>query len=48
MAQPKGKMQKWTAKSDAAADKKAGIKPGSARDNALDKQRGVPTGKKGK
>jgi hypothetical protein len=38
--------RKWTAKSDAAADKKAGIRPGSAKDNALDKQRGVPTGKK--
>jgi hypothetical protein len=34
--------KKWTAKSDAAADKQAGIRPGSARDNALDKKRGVP------
>ena len=34
----------WTAKSDVAADKKAaGIKPGSARDNALDRKRGVST-----
>ena len=33
----------WTLKSDAAADKKAGIKPGSARDNALDRKRGVST-----
>jgi hypothetical protein len=33
----------WTAKSDVTADKKAGIKPGSARDNALDKKRGVST-----
>lgn len=37
----------WTEKSDAAADKKAGIKPGSARDNALDRKRGVPV-RKGK
>jgi len=35
--------KKYTAASDAAADKKAGIKPGSARDNALDKKRGVST-----
>lgn len=34
--------KKWTPAADAAADKKAGIKPGSARDNALDKKRGVP------
>lgn len=33
--------KKWTAKSDAAADKKAGVKPGSAKDKALDKKRGV-------
>jgi hypothetical protein len=32
----------WTEKSDTAADKRAGIKPGSARDNALDRARGVP------
>lgn len=32
----------WTEKADAAADRKAGIKPGSARDNALDRKRGVP------
>jgi hypothetical protein len=38
--------KKWTPFKDAAADKKAGIKPGSAKDNALDKKRGVPTGKK--
>jgi hypothetical protein len=43
MAKPAGK--KWTEASDAAADKKAGIKPGSARDNALDKKRGVPVKK---
>ena len=35
--------KKWTPASDAKADKKAGIKPGSKRDNALDKKRGVPT-----
>jgi hypothetical protein len=34
--------KKWTPASDRAADKKAGVKPGSARDNALDKSRGVP------
>jgi len=34
--------KKWTEKSDAAADRRAGIKPGSARDNALDRKRGVP------
>lgn len=38
----KGKGPKWTPKSDMAADKKAGIKPGSKKDNALDKKRGVP------
>lgn len=31
----------WTAKRDAAADKKAGVKPGSKRDTALDKRRSV-------
>jgi hypothetical protein len=35
--------RKWTEASDAVADKKAGIKPGSAKDNALDKSRGVST-----
>lgn len=35
----------WTVKSDAAADKKAGIKPGSKRDQALDKKRGLPPAK---
>jgi hypothetical protein len=39
--------KKWTAKADAAADRKAGIKEGSKRDNALDRKRGVPV-KKGK
>jgi len=34
--------KKWTEKADALADKRAGIKPGSARDNALDRKRGVP------
>jgi len=43
---PKGG-NKWTEAKDAAADRKAGIKPGSARDNALDKKRGVPV-RKGK
>ena len=33
----------WTLKSDMAADKRAGIKQGSARDNALDRKRGVST-----
>ncbi len=43
-----GRLKKqYTSKSDAAADKKAGIKPGSKRDNALDRKRGVPT-RKGK
>ena len=31
----------WTAKSDMAADRKAGIKEGSKKDLALDKKRGV-------
>lgn len=44
---PPSKGKPWTEKADAAADKKAGIKPGSARDNALDKKRGVPV-RKGK
>lgn len=34
--------KKWTEASDRAADKRAGIKQGSARDNALDRARGVP------
>ena len=38
---------KMTPKMDAMKDKKAGIKPGSKRDNMLDRKRGVPTkGKK--
>jgi hypothetical protein len=32
---------KYTPSSDVRADKKAGIKPGSKRDIALDKSRGV-------
>lgn len=32
---------KWTAKKDATADKKAGIKPGSAKDKKLDAKRGL-------
>jgi hypothetical protein len=35
--------RKWTEAADARADKKAGLKPGSKTDNALDKQRGVST-----
>ena len=31
----------WTAKSDMAADRKAGIREGSKADLALDKKRGV-------
>ena len=42
-AKSSGGSKKWTPSSDAKADKKAGIKPGSKRDNALDKKRGVPT-----
>jgi len=34
--------RKWTEAQDAAADKKAGIKQGSKKDNALDRKRGVP------
>jgi len=42
--------RKWTEAADKLADKKAGIKPGSAKDNALDRKRGVPVraAKKGK
>ncbi len=39
-------MKKWTTASDDAADRKAGIKEGSSRDNALDRKRGVPVKKK--
>jgi len=39
------KAKKWTEAADMAADKKAGIKEGSARDNALDRKRGVPVRK---
>ena len=35
-------MAKFTEKKDKAADKRAGIKEGSARDNALDRKRGLP------
>ncbi len=38
-------MKKITPSMDAKMDKKAGIKPGSAKDNALDKRRGIPVGK---
>jgi len=34
--------KKWTEKSDDAADRKRGIKQGSARDRKLDKERGLP------
>lgn len=37
----------WTAAQDDAADRKAGIREGTKRDNALDRKRGVPV-KKGK
>jgi hypothetical protein len=33
---------KFTEKKDAASDKKAGIKEGSKRDQALDRKRGLP------
>ena len=39
-------MKKMPLAMDAKMDKKAGIKPGSKKDNALDKKRGVPVGKK--
>lgn len=34
--------KRYTDKSDDRADRKAGLKEGSARDKALDKKRGVP------
>lgn len=34
--------RKWTEAADKAADKRAGIKEGSARDVALDRKRGLP------
>jgi hypothetical protein len=40
--------RKWTEAADAAADKRAGIKQGSSKDNALDRARGVPVRKGGK
>lgn len=40
--------KKITAKMDAKMDKAAGIKPGSMRDNAIDRKRGVPVKMKGK
>ena len=39
---PGSKAKKWTEAADKAADKRAGIKQGSAKDNALDRARGVP------
>jgi len=44
---PKGAKKRWTEAADKAADRKAGIREGSAKDNALDKKRGVPI-RKGK
>lgn len=43
-------MAKWTEKKDDAADRRAGIKQGSARDTRLDRARGLPPDvvKKGK
>jgi hypothetical protein len=38
-------MAKMTPAMDAKMDKKAGVKPGSKKDDAMDKKRGVPTGK---
>jgi hypothetical protein len=46
-ATPRKGAKKWTEARDVAADKRAGIKEGSPRDNALDKKRGVPV-RKGK
>lgn len=40
-AKPAKAPMKYTAASDAKADKKAGIKPGSAADRKLDAKRGV-------
>jgi len=37
--------KKWTEAADAAADRRAGLKQGSAADNALDRKRGVPVRK---
>jgi hypothetical protein len=39
------KAKKWTEAADTAADKRAGIRQGSAKDNALDRARGVPVRK---
>jgi hypothetical protein len=52
MAQARGRInpktgKPWTAAQDDAADRKAGIKEGSRRDNALDRKRGVPLKKGG-
>lgn len=37
-----GQKEQISPAQDARMDKKAGIKPGSARDNRLDRKRGVP------
>jgi len=39
------KAVKYTPARDAAADKRARVKPGSARDTRLDRKRGIPPGK---
>jgi len=44
---PKPNGKKWTESKDKAYDRAHGIKEGSAKDNALDKKRGVPV-RKGK
>jgi hypothetical protein len=38
-------MAKMTPAMDAKMDKAVSVKPGSKKDDALDKKRGVPTGK---
>lgn len=41
-----GRVRKWTAKTDREWDRKNGIKEGSAEDNRLDRERGVPVRKR--
>lgn len=41
MAAAKKAAPPWTVKKDATADKKAGIKPGSAKDKKVDAKRGL-------
>lgn len=45
MAAKPGGSKKWTAKKDDAWDKAHGIREGSAKDNKLDRARGVPVKK---